>query len=147
MQHRLSFLKICLHVSFLSFLIYFNSIFHSRAHDIQPIIADMSIIEDQVQIDLAFNIEIALSEIDASLVTDTNNSKNTDVYDALRQLNSEKLKTEIRANTQKFLNKVKLFVDDSRLTLKISGISVEEGVDLFFAAAHHNNFNSEFAFK
>ena len=130
MQYRLSFLKIFLNVSFLSFLIYCTGVFNLRAHEIQPIIADISIIEDDVQIDLALNIEIALSEIDASLITDTNNSKNADVYDALRQLNSEELKTEIHSNAETFLDKVKLLVDDARLPLKISAISVEDGVDL-----------------
>ena len=130
MQYRLSFLKIFLHISFLSFLIYYAGIFHSRAHEIQPIIADVSIIEDQVQVDLSINIEIALSEIDASLVTDTNDSENTDVYDGLRQLNTEKLKTEIRNNAHVFLDKVKLLVNDARLPMNITGISVEDGVDL-----------------
>lgn len=130
MQRRLSFWKIFLHVSFLSFLMYCNGVFNARAHDIQPIIADISIIEDQVQLDLTLNIEIALSNIDASLVTDTNNSENAAGYDALRQLDREKLKAEIRSHAQEFLDKVNLMVDDARLPLKIAGISVEDDVDL-----------------
>ena len=129
MPHRLSHWQIFLTASLLSFFVYFNTVTPSRAHDIQPIIADLSMTDNQVQLDLSLNIEIALSDIDASLVTDTNDSKNADAYDALRQLNAAELKDEIRRNAKSFLNKLQVMVGGNRLALNIAGITVEDGID------------------
>ncbi len=130
MPYRLSNCQIFLTASLLSLFVYFNAITPSRAHDIQPIIADLFMTDDQIQLDLSLNIEIALSDIDASLVTDTNDSKNADAYDALRQLKVTELKDEIRRNAKIFLDKVQVMVGDNRLALNIAGITVEDDIDL-----------------
>ncbi|MBT5799052.1 MAG: HupE/UreJ family protein [Alphaproteobacteria bacterium] len=64
----------------------------SFSHEIMPAISELSFQEEQVNIDIVLSIELFIAEIDASIITDTNNSDKSNVYDELRSLDSNQLK-------------------------------------------------------
>ena len=56
----------------------------SFSHEISPAIAELSIKENIVEIDFYLSVEIFLADIDASIITDTNETNKSEVYDELR---------------------------------------------------------------
>ena len=76
----------------------------SFGHEISPAIAELSFKEDSVQIDITLSVELFLADIDASSVTDTNETEKSDIYDELRGRKGEEIK-------QLFTNKYSSFSD------------------------------------
>ncbi|SDG16328.1 HupE/UreJ family protein [Sulfitobacter delicatus] len=62
-----------------------------RAHEVQPTIADMSVSENQLLLDLRVNLEALLAGIDLDEVEDTDNAENAGDYDDLRSLPGDRI--------------------------------------------------------
>lgn len=99
-----------------------------RAHEVQPLVADITVGSDQVTLELKFNSEVFLAGIDASTTADTNDSDKADDYDQLRALDEPALARTLRQNEAALVEAVILRAGSIRLEPSISGISIEPGV-------------------
>lgn len=59
------------------------------AHELQPTIADITVDQGKLTLDLRLNVEAMLADIDLDQVQDTNDAENAADYDALRALPAE----------------------------------------------------------
>lgn len=101
-----------------------------RAHEVQPGIADVTVMADSVQVDLSLNIEVFLAGIDASRTEDTNAAPEAAAYDALRALEIPALREKLSAAEADFLAMLELTSGEDRLTPVIDAVSVEGNVPL-----------------
>ena len=85
----------------------------SFSHEISPAIAELSIKENIVEIDFYFSVEIFLADIDASIITDTNETNKSEVYDELRSRDSDEIEMVEKnvVNTTKQVNNLQSNVD------------------------------------
>jgi len=71
----------------------------ASAHEVVPAIADLTVTDGAILIEMRVNIEAQLSGIDLDVVSDTNDAENASGYDALRALSN----TEIADRTATLL--------------------------------------------
>jgi len=102
----------------------------SYAHEVQPVVVDITLNQHQANLDLALNVEVVLAGIDASITQDTNDSAAADQYDELRRLDANALAQLITARDAVILDMVQLSSGDQRLQLSITDITIERDVDL-----------------
>lgn len=68
-----------------------------QAHEVRPAIADVSIGDDAVMIDLRLSLEAFAGKVDLRGISDTDNSPQAATYDALRKLTPDALDAAFRA--------------------------------------------------
>lgn len=107
------------------FLYFFCFLPSLQAHEINPTIIDITVGSDQAQITMQFNAEVFLSDIDASIIADTNGSDQADVYDSYRELPPIELAEKIRAREAELLDKIILRSAGQPLALRILDIKTE----------------------
>jgi hypothetical protein len=100
------------------------------AHEVQPVVVDITLDQHQANLDLTLNVEVVLAGIDASITQDTNDSAAADQYDELRRLDANALAQLITARDNVILDMVQLSSGDQRLQLSITDITIERDVDL-----------------
>ena len=76
----------------------------SFSHEISPAIAELSIKENIVEINFYFSVEIFLADIDASIITDTNETNKSEVYDDLRARDSAEIENIFKSKSKKFVD-------------------------------------------
>ena len=81
------------------------------SHEIKPAIVDITILEGKASIEFKLNAETILSEIDASVYDDTNNSPQVQEYDELRSLSASEIEKLVLEDKFNFLNKIKIIHD------------------------------------
>ena len=77
-------------------------------HEIKPVIVDITIIEENASIEFKLNAETVLSEIDASVYVDTNNSPQSQKYDEFRGFSVQEIEELVIKNKSKFINKIQI---------------------------------------
>ena len=115
-------------IKYLFFLILiFSSPLHS--HEIKPAVMDITIIEGNASIEFKLNAETVLSEIDASLYQDTNDSPQSQKYDALRALSTEELEKMVIENENKFTDKIKINIGDETIPLSLRNVDTFQEIN------------------
>ena len=79
-----------------------------HTHEIKPAIVDITIIEENASIEFKLNAETVLSEIDASVYVDTNNSPQSQKYDEFRGFSVQEIEELVIKNKSKFINKIQI---------------------------------------
>ena len=115
-------------IKYLFFLILiFSSPLHS--HEIKPAVMDITIIEGNASIEFKLNAETVLSEIDASLYQDTNDSPQSQKYDALRALSTEEVEKMVIENENKFTDKIKINIGDETIPLSLRNVDTFQEIN------------------
>ena len=115
-------------IKYLLFLILiFSSPLHS--HEIKPAVMDITIIEGNASIEFKLNAETVLSEIDASLYQDTNDSPQSQKYDALRALSTEEVEKMVIENENKFTDKIKINIGDETIPLSLRNVDTFQEIN------------------
>ncbi len=68
-----------------------------QAHELRPAVADVTIAQSQMQVELQVAVETLLAGIDQSQVIDTDESPQAETYDRLRVLPDQALADLVRA--------------------------------------------------
>jgi len=100
-----------------------------QAHEVQPVVVDITLDQESINLDLTLNVEVILAGIDASTTKDTNDSPAADQYDDLRRLDANALAEMITAHKAMILDAVQLSTDQQRLDLSLVDIVTEPNVD------------------
>ena len=115
-------------IKYLFFLILIlSSPLHS--HEIKPAVMDITIIEGNASIEFKLNAETVLSEIDASLYQDTNDSPQSQKYDALRALSTEEVEKMVIENENKFTDKIKINIGDETIPLSLRNVNTFQEIN------------------
>ncbi len=115
-------------IKYLFFLILISSSpLHS--HEIKPAVMDITIIEGNASIEFKLNAETVLSEIDASLYQDTNDSPQSQKYDALRALSTEEVEKMVIENENKFTDKIKINIGDETIPLSLINVDTFQEIN------------------
>ena len=115
-------------IKYLFFLILIlRSPLHS--HEIKPAVMDITIIEGNASIEFKLNAETVLSEIDASLYQDTNDSPQSQKYDALRALSTEEVEKMVIENENKFTDKIKINIGDETIPLSLRNVDTFQEIN------------------
>ena len=105
----------------------------SRAHNIQPAVADLSFDENGgYTISIVLNLESTMAAIEPEL-TDTSQSPNASEYDRLRALPPEKVVNKFEGFSARFLDGIHVLVDGKRMHPEIREVLVPETGDLAFS--------------
>lgn len=103
----------------------------ARAHEIQPAIADLTFAPDgsEFKLDIALNLEAALAGI-GSEHEDTDQSPQSEQYDALRALSADELQARVIANSEALLGQITISADENTLGKSIESLTVPDIGDL-----------------
>lgn len=106
----------------------------SRAHEIQPAIADLTFNSDfsTYELDIALNLEAALAGI-GSEHDDTDQSPNADQYNALRALDADAFRERLSAESETLLSQISISAGDVALNKTIQSVTVPEIGDISIA--------------
>ena len=100
-----------------------------HSHEISPAVMDITIIEGNASIELKLNAETVLSEIDASLYQDTNDSPQSQKYDELRALSTEEVEKMVIENENKFTDKIKINIGDETIPLSLKDVETFQEIN------------------
>ena len=100
-----------------------------HSHEIKPAVMDITIIEGNASIEFKLNAETVLSEIDASLYQDTNDSPQSQKYDALRALSTEEVEKMVIENENKFTDKIKINIGDETIPLSLRNVDTFQEIN------------------
>lgn len=96
----------------------------AQAHEVQPAIADLEISATSIEITIEWTLEAATAEIDLSSLFDTNQSENSDRYDALRALDPFAMETEFRSIWPSIREKITLRAGSQDIVPEIVRIEI-----------------------
>ena len=96
------------------------------SHEIKPAIVDITILEGKASIEFKLNAETILSEIDASVYDDTNNSPQFQKYDELRSLSASEIEKLVLEDKFNFLNKIKIISGDKDVGVVLNKVTTFE---------------------
>ena len=99
------------------------------SHEIKPAVMDITIIEGNASIEFKLNAETVLSEIDASLYQDTNDSPQSQKYDSLRGLSTEEVEKMVIENEKKFTDKIKINIGDEAIPLSLRNVETFQEIN------------------
>ena len=102
----------------------------SFSHEISPAIAELSIKENIVEINFYFSVEIFLADIDASIITDTNETNKSEVYDDLRARDSTEIENIFKSKSNTFIDLITVKSEQEMLQVKFLDIKVSENRDV-----------------
>jgi len=100
-----------------------------RAHEVQPTIADLTVADGQVVLDLRVNLEALLAGIDLDTIEDTDNAENAAGYDDLRSLPGERIADRAPELLTSWNALPVLSVNGAPVALSSASITVPEDVD------------------
>jgi hypothetical protein len=108
------------------------------AHEIRPAVADLSITSattrDQalgrLLIIIDFNVEMFLADLDASVVSNTDDAQQGEDYDAYRRLSVANLSLQFRKQWPRFAASLVGRAGREALAFQLGGIEIENNVDL-----------------
>ena len=110
----------------------------SVAHEIRPAVADLSIksttthdrTSGHLVIIIDFNVEMFLADLDASVVSNTDDAQQGEDYDAYRRLSVAELSSEFSEQWPRFAASLVGRAGGAALAFQLGGIEVENNVDL-----------------
>ena len=95
-----------------------------HTHEIKPAIVDITIIEENASIEFKLNAETVLSEIDASIYVDTNNSPQSQKYDEFRAFSVQEIEKLVLKNKSKFINKIQIISEGESIPLLLNKVEM-----------------------
>lgn len=98
----------------------------SLAHEVVPSVADLSVNNDLVEVNIRFTAEGLLAGIDLSQVADTNDAEQAEDYDTYRAMEPEQLVQEFRALWPAISADIIVKQDDEVIDLALDTLSVDE---------------------
>ncbi|MFD3189239.1 HupE/UreJ family protein [Sedimentitalea sp. HM32M-2] len=107
-----------------------------RAHEVTPTIADLTVENGALTLELRLNIEAFLAGIDLDGMADTNASDRSDRYDALRAMNADELDPLIRDFAARWVQRLQIEAG-GRVRLTLSAARVPEIGDVDLPRASH----------
>ena len=107
-----------------------------HTHEIKPAIVDITIIEENASIEFKLNAETVLSEIDASIYVDTNNSPQSQKYDEFRAFSVQEIEKLVLKNKLKFINKIQINNESEiiPLLLQVTMFTLAHSITLILAS-------------
>ncbi len=109
-------------------------ILSASAHEVSPSIADITITDNQIEIEIRLMVEAVLAEIDLSETLDTNESARVEEYDRLRALEARALAEAVRLFWPSLQTRLHLWAvpEHQDLSLRLAEVRVigEENQDL-----------------
>ncbi|WP_136635641.1 HupE/UreJ family protein [Pseudooceanicola onchidii] len=96
------------------------------AHEVLPTVAQLSVDGSDVQLELRLNAEAFVAGIDLDGIEDTNNTSQSDAYDALRGLEPDILADRIRADWDRISDGIVLRLDDDPVPMALESVDVSE---------------------
>ncbi len=100
-----------------------------RAHEVQPTIADLTVAEGQVVLELRVNLEALLAGIDLDTVEDTDNAENASDYDDLRSLPPERIADRAPELLAGWNALPLLSINGAPVALNSAAVTVPEDID------------------
>lgn len=101
----------------------------AAAHEIRPAVADLTIFDaptPRLQIEIDFNAELFLAELDASTIRDTDDAPEGARYDSLRRLTADALATNFTEAWPRFADALTGRSGDSDLAFELDGFQAED---------------------
>lgn len=102
----------------------------ARAHEVLPTIADITVRQGAVDLQLRANIEALLSGINLDDVGHTENAENSEVYDRLRALSDEDVAARATDLLSRWNALPLLRADGQPVLLEMTSVEVSEDVDV-----------------
>lgn len=96
----------------------------ATAHEVMPTIADLTVAEGAVVLDLRLNAEAFAAGIDLDGLEDTNATEASDRYDALRVLPPEEMQSRFAPVAERIASDIGLESGGQALTLEVTGIDI-----------------------
>ena len=112
-------------VRMLVLLALLSSPFRAAAHEVLPVISNMTVADGRVVFELRMNAEAFVAGIDLDGVTDTNAAAESDLYDSLRALDPVGFEGEVRAFMPGWLAGLKVMAGDEAVPLELDEVRVE----------------------
>ncbi|MEP4198142.1 MAG: HupE/UreJ family protein [Aliishimia sp.] len=97
----------------------------ARAHEVQPAITDLEVIDGRIQLTLDLALESYLSGINLDGLTDTDDAQGSSTYDDLRGLTPEELEQQLPELVARWSNVPLLTVDDKAAELTIDRVQID----------------------
>lgn len=94
------------------------------AHETRPAIADISISQNQVSIEITVTLEALVAGLDLTEISDTNDSPLSSTYDALRHLSPEKLGLAFQDSWPSVSTKIHLFAGNKEIDLAFPDVHI-----------------------
>lgn len=96
-----------------------------QAHEVTPTIGDLAVAQGELTLDLRMNVEAFVAGIDLDGMVDTNESAESDQYDALRAMSPTVLEPRVRSFAERWI--AQLGIDaDGPVALSVATIVVPE---------------------
>lgn len=102
----------------------------AQAHEVTPSIADLTVNDGQVTLDIRANLEAFVAGIDLTALEDTNQSEASGEYDRLRALPPQELEAEMRRVWPRFAEDMRVITDLGPIKETLLDITVEPTPDL-----------------
>lgn len=96
------------------------------AHEVVPTIADLTVTDGAVRLDVRVNVEAQLSGIDLDAVADTDNAENAGDYDALRALSGAEVEASVPTLLATWNDLPLLLADGEPVALSLENVTVPE---------------------
>ena len=97
-----------------------------RAHEVQPVVVDMTIADDRVDLIVQWMVEAAVAAVDLADLSDTSEAPNDEEYDRLRALDPDAMEDAVRAAWPGIAEQIELAAGDERLPLDLVEVEVPE---------------------
>ena len=127
MPNRLNFSRL---FSLALSLIFISVVAPLHAHEVTPPVLNITVDREEASLELNFNAEIFLAGIDASTTRNTNETDQTDDYDALRALAPQRLEGLIEKRADQLIQKFSLTSGGATAGLSLDAITTENNADL-----------------
>jgi HupE/UreJ protein len=101
----------------------------AHSHEVVPAIADLTVTDGRVVIEMRVNLEAQMSGIDLDSIADTNNAENPEDYDVLRALEREDIARRTAALVATWSAVPMLTAAGAPLDLRLDGVDVPEVPD------------------
>jgi len=105
-------------------LIWFTTLSTAHAHEVQPAIGDMRVVDGEVIFDIRANLESYVAGVNLSEVADTNQSDQAAAYDILRALPPAELASRFEAFWPQMAQGITLTADGVALTPILQSVDV-----------------------
>ncbi len=112
-------------------------------HEVQPSIATIKFKDNQVMLEIAFNAELFLAEVDSSNLQDTDELENDEKYTYFRKMNAAKLVPELFKSQERLLEAITLTAGINQLEVFIDTITVQEAINPELARTTILNLNAD----
>ena len=121
------YIKIIKLFLFLIPLIFLNLISKSSiSHEIKPSIVDFTYDETYLHFKIRLNAELILSDIDASIFSNTDSSSLSEIYDGFRGLNKEELVQIFQNSWNNISSNIDIKINNKSKQIILIGIEVED---------------------